>query len=248
MTGAAISVMSEQQWNTLFPEAETLPPYTGQPMRGYSGHQLDRKWLDKQWSMCNMTGNPLVVMEGIHKPGWHQSRYNGMRYTKFSQTAYSRYSALFVQSVGTIQGYTADIRLKPDATPVVQCHCTLDLNSTSCSTQNKWKASCMWRLQGYHQSACWEESLPTAHSRRPVHTDYRRTDIFQITLIAGIPTTTPRWKLAVISNNPTHDRDELFLCRHVRMWLLGRSISDGEKSARETERDVFWSRRVQWVT
>jgi len=37
-TGVAISVMSEQQWNSLFPEAETLPPYMGQPLRGYSEH------------------------------------------------------------------------------------------------------------------------------------------------------------------------------------------------------------------
>ena len=41
-TGAAVSVVSEQEWNELFPEAQ-IDHYGGGPPRGYSGQQLDVK-------------------------------------------------------------------------------------------------------------------------------------------------------------------------------------------------------------
>ena len=40
--GAAVSVISEQQWNQLFPN-RPLESYTGSPLRGYSGQQLQVK-------------------------------------------------------------------------------------------------------------------------------------------------------------------------------------------------------------
>ena len=41
-TGAAVSVISEQQWNQLFPN-RPLESYRGSPLRGYSGQQLQVK-------------------------------------------------------------------------------------------------------------------------------------------------------------------------------------------------------------
>jgi len=46
-TGTAISAISEQQWNSLFPDTGALTPYTGWLLRGYLGHQLEV--VDKQW-------------------------------------------------------------------------------------------------------------------------------------------------------------------------------------------------------
>ena len=41
-TGAAVSVVSEQEWNELFPKTQ-LDCYGGGSLRGYSGQQLDVK-------------------------------------------------------------------------------------------------------------------------------------------------------------------------------------------------------------
>ena len=68
--GAAISVISEQQWNSLFPDTGALPPYTGQPLRGYSGHQLEvvgQAMVQVTYEKQSVT-LPLVVTAGIHKP------------------------------------------------------------------------------------------------------------------------------------------------------------------------------------
>ena len=39
-TGATISVMSEQQWKTLFTESKPLSQYEGKPLQGYSGYEV----------------------------------------------------------------------------------------------------------------------------------------------------------------------------------------------------------------
>ena len=38
-------MISEQHWNSLFPDAGALRPYTKQSLRGYSGHQIDKQWF-----------------------------------------------------------------------------------------------------------------------------------------------------------------------------------------------------------
>ena len=38
-TGAAVSVMSEQQWK-IMTKSEPVKPYQGRPLRGYSGHEV----------------------------------------------------------------------------------------------------------------------------------------------------------------------------------------------------------------
>ena len=40
-TGATVLVISESEWNQLFPDTKDLKLYTDKPLRGYSGHQLD---------------------------------------------------------------------------------------------------------------------------------------------------------------------------------------------------------------
>ena len=100
-----------------------MPPYTVQPLRGYSGHQLE---VVRQ-AMVQVTYEkkseifPLVVIEGIHKStlfgrNWLAAikiKWNELHRQSTTDTRY-----LFVQMVGTIQGYTADIRLKPEAKPI----------------------------------------------------------------------------------------------------------------------------------
>jgi len=39
-TGAAVSVMSEQQLKATFAESKLLNPYKGKPLHGYSGHEV----------------------------------------------------------------------------------------------------------------------------------------------------------------------------------------------------------------
>jgi len=38
--GATVSVMSEQQWESMFDKTKTLEPYKGRPLQGYSGQEL----------------------------------------------------------------------------------------------------------------------------------------------------------------------------------------------------------------
>ena len=68
-TGAAISVISEVEWNKLFPYAQ-LQQYQGGLLRGYSGNQLKVKGqadVKVTYGRQNFT-LPLVVMAGHHRP------------------------------------------------------------------------------------------------------------------------------------------------------------------------------------
>ena len=38
--GAAVSVMSDQQWESIFGKTKTLEPYEGKPLQGYAGQEL----------------------------------------------------------------------------------------------------------------------------------------------------------------------------------------------------------------
>ena len=39
-TGAAVSVMSDQQWKRMFEDTRALEPYRGKPLQGYAGHEV----------------------------------------------------------------------------------------------------------------------------------------------------------------------------------------------------------------
>ena len=39
-TGAAVSVMSHQQWSRMFSDTRTLEVYQGKPLQGYAGHEV----------------------------------------------------------------------------------------------------------------------------------------------------------------------------------------------------------------
>ena len=68
-TGAAVSVVSEQEWNQLFP-AVKLDEYVGSPLRGYSGHRLEvkgQKEVEVQYNKQTLK-LPLIVIRGQQRP------------------------------------------------------------------------------------------------------------------------------------------------------------------------------------
>jgi len=68
-TGAAVSVVSEQEWNQLFP-AMKLDVYAGSPLRGYSGHRLEvkgQKEVEVQYDK-QILKLPVVVIRGQQRP------------------------------------------------------------------------------------------------------------------------------------------------------------------------------------
>ena len=129
-TGAAVSVMSEQQWKTLFTESKPLRPYEGKPLWGYSGHEVQvigQVTVDveygsqrKELSLLIVAGEqrpPLLGRDWLHsiKLDWAKLHYvqEGLL-----QDTVSKFPAVFQKNVGTIKGYKADIRLKEGAKPI----------------------------------------------------------------------------------------------------------------------------------
>ena len=72
-TGAAVSVMSEQQWKEIFTETKPLKPYTGKPLHGYSGDEVQ--------VMGQVMGQVMVNVEYIETKGrnFHCSLLQGSR-------------------------------------------------------------------------------------------------------------------------------------------------------------------------
>ena len=69
-TGATVSVISEHEWNQLFPVTNNLQPYTGKPLRGYSEKQLDiaeqaTVQVIYEWQVTDL---PLVIIAGRQRP------------------------------------------------------------------------------------------------------------------------------------------------------------------------------------
>ena len=129
-TGAAVSVMSDQQWKRMFGETAALEPYKGKKLQGYSGHevqvigqaQVDVGYGHQKHQL------PLLVVAGNQRPplfgrnwlqsiqlNWaalHQLRENT------SSSIVTRFSAVFNKDVGTIKGYKAVIRLRQGTKPI----------------------------------------------------------------------------------------------------------------------------------
>jgi len=99
-------------------------------LRGYSGHQLEvvgqvtvQVVYEQQKLMV-----PLVDIAGIQKPvlfgrNWMASvelKWNELHQVQPDslQQILDKHSDLFEKAVGTIQGYTTDVRLKPEAKPI----------------------------------------------------------------------------------------------------------------------------------
>ena len=129
-TGAAVSVMSEQQWKATFAESKPLNPYKGKPLHGYSGHEVQ---VIGQVEVDVEYGNqrkklPLLIVAGQQRPplfgrDWlHNIRLDWMKLHQIrmglSTDIANRFPAVFQKSVGTIRGYKADIRLKQGAKPI----------------------------------------------------------------------------------------------------------------------------------
>ena len=129
-TGATVSVISEQEWNQLFPVTNNLQPYTGKPLRGYSGKQLDiagQATVQVVYEQ-QVTDLPLVIIAGMKRPAlfgrnWLEAiKPNWMELYKIQsnkmQHLVEKHAPLFEKKIGTIQGYKADVRLRPEAKPV----------------------------------------------------------------------------------------------------------------------------------
>ena len=128
-TGAAVSVISEHEWNRLFPST-LLSNYEGSPLRGYSGCTLQVK------GQCMMKVEykeqklylPLVVIAGHQRPallGRNWLSVLKLDWTQLNKILHSpmerllaRFSHVFKPGVGTIVGYQADVRLKEGTKPV----------------------------------------------------------------------------------------------------------------------------------
>ena len=129
-TGATVSVISEQEWTQLFPATSNLKPYTGKPLRGYSGKQLDiagQATVQVRYEQ-QVTDLPLIVIAGIHRPAlfgrnWFEAiKLNWIELHKIQsnkrQQLLAKHALLFEKKIGRIQGYKADVRLRPEAKPV----------------------------------------------------------------------------------------------------------------------------------
>jgi len=129
-TGAAVSVMSEQQWETLT-NGKPVEPYQGKPLRGYSGHevkvvgQVDVN-VDYEGQQVQL---PLLIMEGEHKPAlfghdWltaiklDWTRLHQLRSDIAATGIASNFPDVFQKDVGCIKGYTGTIRLKENVKPI----------------------------------------------------------------------------------------------------------------------------------
>ena len=128
-TGAAVSVVSEQEWNRLFPTMK-LDEYVGCPLRGYSGHKLEvkgQKEVEVQYDK-QILKLPLVVIRGEQRPALLGRDWLGHLKLDWKQLhrlqvdpleqILARYNKIFQKGIGTIVGYQADIRLKEGTKPI----------------------------------------------------------------------------------------------------------------------------------
>ena len=129
-TGAAVSVMSEQQWKSMT-NGETVKPYQGKPLRGYSGHEV--KVVGQAKVKVEYEGKqaqlPLLIVESEHKPAlfgrdWITAiKLDWTRVHRLhSDTAVAgmvkQFPDVFQKDVGCIKGYTATIRLRESVKPI----------------------------------------------------------------------------------------------------------------------------------
>ena len=118
-TGAAVSVMSDQQWK-IMTNGEPVKPYQGKPLRGYSGHEV--KVVGQADVNVEYAGQqvqlPLLIVEGEHKPAlfgrdWlaavklDWTMLHQLRSDTTAAGIVSKFPDVFREDVGCIRGYTA---------------------------------------------------------------------------------------------------------------------------------------------
>ena len=125
-----MSVISEHEWNQLFPVTNSLWPYTGKPLCGYSGKQLDIAGQATVQVIYEqqVTDLPLVIIAGMQRPAlfrrnWLEAiKLNWIELHKIQsskmQHLVEKHAPLFEKKIGTIQRYKADVCLRPEAKPV----------------------------------------------------------------------------------------------------------------------------------
>ena len=128
-TGAAVSVMCDQQWKRMFGETVVLELYKEKPLQGYSGHEVQ---VIGQAKVEVEYGNqryqlPLLVVAGTQRPplfsrNWLQSiQLDWTALHQLRETALGivgRFPAVFGRDVGTIKEYKAIIRLRQGTKPI----------------------------------------------------------------------------------------------------------------------------------
>ena len=127
-TGSAVSLLSEQQWCSLFPKIK-LQQYTGKPLRSYTGDAIEVKGETTAEVEYNSVKYkmPLVVVSGSYRPAligrdWlAHIRLDWIMVSKIKQEGDSPDDGLrtFLRpGVSTVKGFTANIELKDGANPV----------------------------------------------------------------------------------------------------------------------------------
>ena len=127
-TGSAVSLLSEQQWCSLFPKIK-LQQYTGKPLRSYTGDAIEVKGETTAEVEYNSVKYkmPLVVVSGSYRPAligrdWlAHIRLDWIMVSQIKQEGDSPDDDLwdvFRPGVGTVKGFTANIELKDGANPV----------------------------------------------------------------------------------------------------------------------------------
>jgi len=129
-TGATISVISEYEWKKLFPQTSIVTPYVGKPLCGYSGQQLEKAGqATVQVTYKKQKADlPLVIVAGDYRPALFGQNWLAIIKLNWAelhriqsdklQEILEKHSVLFEQGMGTINGYKADMRLRPDTKPI----------------------------------------------------------------------------------------------------------------------------------
>ena len=132
-TGAAVSVMSEQQWKTLFTESKPLRPYEGNHygvFRTWGAHNRPSHsrcviWKPKKRTFITHCGWWAKTRTLLGRDWLHSNlSWIGLNCTISEKDHQWILSTNFWLCSGTIKGYKADIWLKEVAKPIFKSLCT----------------------------------------------------------------------------------------------------------------------------
>ena len=123
-TGAAVSVISNQQWRGIFDDTRALEAHQVNPLQGHAGHKVQ---VIRQVKVDVEYGHqkkqlPLIIVAGNERPplfgrNWMQeiqldwAEMHQIR-EKVAANIVGRFPAVFSNEVGKIKGYKAVIHLR----------------------------------------------------------------------------------------------------------------------------------------
>ena len=150
--------MSEQQWKETFTETKPLEPYTGKPLHGYSGHEVQ---VMGQVMVNVEYGNqrrelPLLIVIGQQRPplfgrDWLHSiqiEWTKVHQIRRGQEAdiVNRFPLVFQKGVGTIKGTKQIFDSKKEQNQFLRKAVQLHTHYSHCWKQNwtKCKEMAFW--------------------------------------------------------------------------------------------------------